>query len=365
MNKSYPSFFLGLFLFTSSIQAESLRFIADFVPKNKEIFKGTEIGGISGIHYNENSKTLLAISDDRSQNNPARFYEFELSLDNSSLKVTPKEVITLKNKDGKNFEKRTIDFEGISLINDQLYITSEGEMNRTPQINPEIYVFDMKGNFVKNLAIPEAFLFDPDKTDSRGVRNNLALESLSSLSNKNFFFIGNEEALIQDGSISTPNYQSQIRFVQYENGNATKQFAYELDKVEVPPVGGITAFETGVSDILLIDEKSFYSIERSYLPLAKKNIIKIFKVKITEETTDISSFQSLKNQKFKTLEKELLLNLEGLVQNLSKDHPRLDNIEAITYGPNLKNGNRTLILASDNNFSMFQKTVFYAFEIIP
>jgi hypothetical protein len=42
----------------------------------------------------------------------------------------------------------------------------------------------------------------------------------------------------------------------------------------------------------------------------------------------------------------------------------LDNIEAIAWGPVLANGNRSLILVSDNNFSRLQTTQFLALEVV-
>ena len=41
----------------------------------------------------------------------------------------------------------------------------------------------------------------------------------------------------------------------------------------------------------------------------------------------------------------------------------IDNIEGVTFGPNLPDGHRTLLFVSDNNFSLLQKTQFLLFEI--
>jgi glycerophosphoryl diester phosphodiesterase len=55
-------------------------------------------------------------------------------------------------------------------------------------------------------------------------------------------------------------------------------------------------------------------------------------------------------------QKTLLLDLTSL------DIP-IDNIEGITFGQNLPNGQRSLILVSDNNFSPTQFTQFLAFGV--
>jgi hypothetical protein len=44
---------------------------------------------------------------------------------------------------------------------------------------------------------------------------------------------------------------------------------------------------------------------------------------------------------------------------------KLDNIEGISWGPRLANGNRTLVLVADNNFADNQVTQFLAFEVRP
>jgi hypothetical protein len=53
---------------------------------------------------------------------------------------------------------------------------------------------------------------------------------------------------------------------------------------------------------------------------------------------------------------ELPIPLQGLL---------LDNIEAISWGTVLANGNRSLIPVSDNNFSRLQTTQFLALEVVP
>ncbi len=359
-----------LIIFTSlllsfSSQSMSLKFIGDQIYKTGDKFKETEVGGLSGLFYDHTRQVLLAISDDRSQKNSARFYEFDMTISDSKFLVTPKNVVILKNKDQKTFEKKTVDFEGLTLIGDTLYVSSEGDINRNPQINPELFSFDLQGNFKKSIDIPEKFLPNADKPDSRGVRNNLAFEVLASTPNSAHFFLGTEEALLQDGSITTPKFASKVRLIEFENNSAKREFAYELDKVQSESVAGLVAGETGLVDIALFDQTSFLSMERSYLPLAKKTIVKIFLCKITNNTTDIKNIESLKNQKINAIEKTLVLNLDDILPKLSKEHPILDNIEGIVIGPKLPNGNSTLVLVSDNNFSVFQKTVFYAFEIVP
>ncbi len=193
---------------------------------------------------------------------------------------------------------------------------------------------------------------------SYGARDNLNFESLSSTSGGKFFFLATEESLLQDGRISSHKTASIVRVVLYNNQKPIKEFGYSLETVPIISVGGLTVGETGLVDIAAIDENNFYSIERSYLPLAKKTIVRIFRNRSDEKTTDILSTDSIKKEIPTTITKTLIANFDDFTKNV-------DNIEGVCFGPNLSNGHQTLIFVSDNNFSKSQKTQFMAFEIIP
>ena len=72
----------------------------------------------------------------------------------------------------------------------------------------------------------------------------------------------------------------------------------------------------------------------------------------------MSGIAGLAGGNYTPMRKEYLLDLDAL-------GIRLDNIEALSFGRTLPGGNRTLVLASDNNFSTGQTTEFLAFEITP
>jgi len=60
-------------------------------------------------------------------------------------------------------------------------------------------------------------------------------------------------------------------------------------------------------------------------------------------------------------EKRLLLDFDDIVDKLTT--PKLDNFEGMVLGPRLPDGRRSLILASDDNFSSAQRTVFVALAL--
>lgn len=60
---------------------------------------------------------------------------------------------------------------------------------------------------------------------------------------------------------------------------------------------------------------------------------------------------------YKPASKSLLFNLDSLGRFV-------DNLEGITFGPILPNGNRSLILIADNNFQILEKSQVFLFEML-
>jgi hypothetical protein len=352
---------LSLLAFSfQSFAIEKLRLIAEQNMPTGEKFKETEIGGLSGIVYDAKKNRLLATSDDRSQVNDARFYEFEFKLNEKNFSVKLVDVVIVKDKDGKPFKKMTTDFEGISFWGDDILISSEGGINKMPPINPGVFRFSRDGKYKENLEVPEKFLVMKGFEMNSGARDNLAFEALSTTKDGKFVFVGMEESLVQDGRISSHIAGSTTRIILYNNLlKPIKEFGYTLEKVPSISVAGLIVGQTGLVDIAAIDENNFYSMERSYMPLARKTVIRIFSNHIDSETTDISQMDNILKKKINTITKTQLSNIEedmGI---------KPDNVEGLCFGPLLSNGHQTLIAVSDNNFSKNQKTEFLAFEIIP
>jgi len=75
------------------------------------------------------------------------------------------------------------------------------------------------------------------------------------------------------------------------------------------------------------------------------------------DATNIAGLASFKDAKFNPTKKKLLFNMDTLGMYIS-------NIEGVSFGPQLPNGNETLIFVADNNFKATEKTQFLLFEII-
>src|SRR6185436_18062742 len=96
-------------------------------------FQKTEVGGLSGITYDAKNQVYYAISDDRSQKAPARFYTLKIDLTSGKLKpeeVTFVGVTTLLDEKGKPFAPLSLDSEGIALSGESIFVASEGDVDR-------------------------------------------------------------------------------------------------------------------------------------------------------------------------------------------------------------------------------------------
>jgi hypothetical protein len=344
---------------SNSVEISGINFIGEATLAKGLTFQKTEVGGLSGITYDEKNDLYYAISDDRGKQAPARFYTFKIDLSNGSLKsggVVPVSVTMLLNDNGQNFPVAETDTEGIALTDkDTVFISSEGNTGKL--INPFIQEFSLfSGRKITTLPIPNKFL--PDKSEQKGIRDNLAFESLTITPNHKYLFTATENSLIQDGPAAKPNFGTSCRILQYNlfTHQAEKEYLYQTEPVA--PLFDITGkFTSGLPDLLALDNQGhFLSLERSFTGLGFA--VFLFQSSLAE-ADDIQNTNSLlvtNSQSLKPVTKKLLLDLRTL-------DVALDNIEGLTLGPWLPNGQRSLILVSDNNFNSIQRTQFLAFQL--
>jgi hypothetical protein len=341
-----------LFKSTSLLSAPSLEFINEISFKTGTKFEKTEIGGLSGLSFDPTSNNLIAVSDDRSKVAPARFYTFTVAYKDEKFTVTPSRVTFFGDANGKNFAEKTADFEGVtSLPSRELLVASEGDIRNG--LSPEILLFAADGKLTKKLEIPPTM--QPTfrgVNQLNGAQNNFALESITTVPGTYTFLTGTENNLIQDDN-------NVIRVSQFNipvTGNIpelTHEYLYDVDPESMS--------YNGLVEIVADSEKSFFSLERAYIPVARKTIVKIFHNEINGETSDVKGVPQIKRSaKHTFVRKTKVIDLEDLVSK--KQMLGLDNFEGMTFGPKIGN-DQTLVLVSDNNFSKTQKTTFLFFRI--
>jgi 3-phytase/alkaline phosphatase D len=320
-------------------------------------FAGTEVGGLSGITYDSRRGVYYALSDDRSEINPARYYEVDIDLADGSLDpgdVTFLGVTFLRDQSGSLFAENSLDPEGIHLARPgQLFISSEGNATASPPIDPFVNRFNLAGKQNRVLTVPDKFL--PDGNSTFGVRGNLAFESLTG--NSHSLYTATENALVQDGPVATLTNGSPSRMLEYDLGSKRpeREFVYMVSPIPAasnPP--GLFA-DNGLVELQTLDDRgTFLAMERSFA-VGVGNTVRLFEIS-TMGATDVSAHEALPAS-FEPMSKQFVADFE---LDLGVDP---DNLEGMTFGPTLPDGRILLIVVSDNNFNPAQTTQFVALAV--
>ncbi|MEZ4869068.1 MAG: esterase-like activity of phytase family protein [Caldilineaceae bacterium] len=330
------------------------------------VFADTELGGLSGLVYDAEHDLYYAISDDRSQRNPARFYTLTINLSDDHLDdgdVVFQGVTTLLDESGAPYAENGIDPEGIArTAAGRLFISSEGNVNAEPPLNPFIREYTTAGDYVADVALPAYYLPNADRTS--GIRNNLAFESLTVSLDQQYLWTAVEGALAQDGPIADLETGSLVRVLQIDlgSGEPAHEYVYTTDPIPQAPDPADGSADNGLVDLLPLDTSgTFLAMERAYAQGVGNNI-RLYQAQ-TNGARDVLGTESLLQTE---TEASLAIDLpvtKTLLANLGELGATLDNMEGMAYGPVLPDGRQTVILVSDNNFNEGQQTVFVALAL--
>jgi len=339
-----------------SLQAQVL----DVYRLPSQDFQGTTLGGLSALTYDREQDQFYALSDDRGRFGPSRFYTLSMgfSLDGTNQPrfdtVTVDQVFPLQDAEGDPYPQGALDPEGLALSpRNTLLISSEG--NRGKNSPPLVGEFDRdSGAMVRAFRLPERFLPDDAAVPTRGVRENLSLESLTinaapgraGMTEPFRLFTAAESSLVQDYN-EDPTQPLNTRFLHYLIGdNQSTLIAEHVYPLDLEPTGALL---NGLSELLVIDPAGhFLALERAFG-------LQGFRVRLyqlaTGGATDTSSILSLKGDLdgVSPIRKRLVLDLAD--QGID-----VDNLEGMTLGPRLPDGSQSLILVSDNNFEAERDT---------
>jgi hypothetical protein len=342
----------------------SLRYIGEQRIATGTLFEGVEFGGISGLDYDASTGRYYALADDRGgERGTPRFYTLSLDYDALGFNgVTIHDQRFMQRPDGTTFPatSRTVDPEGLRIApNGNLYWSSEGNWssNAAQRFQPFVREMGTDGVFVREFDTPAQFDYVDNATT--GGRNNKLFEALAVTPNGTVV-TANEDALVQDGPITSLVNGSVVRVMTMDpaTGLPLAQYAYELPPIPkaptVPPPNNFA--DNGLPELLALSDTEFLAVERGFAN-GVGNTIRLV-LTSTAGATDVSNMASLVGASYVPMSKELIIDLDSLGITL-------DNSEALSFGLTLTNGNRTLVLASDNNFNATQFTQFLAFEVTP
>ncbi|WP_084226877.1 esterase-like activity of phytase family protein [Nitrosospira sp. NpAV] len=362
----------------------SLNYIGQQIVPNKTSFLRTTVGGLSSLDYNPLTDRYLAISDDRSKTNPARFYELSLDLAQFQRSPTPgmagvafHDVTTIQQPGGGAFKSNAVDPEGLRLdtVRNKIYWSNEGQRGILGFHNPTVREMNPDGSHSRDFEVPAYYhpvgsnmgLFPGD----RGIYNNLAFESLAISVDGDTLYTATENGLIQDTPPSNIVTGSRSRILSFDiaSGKPGAEYIYDVEPVVFAPASLIGLATNGLTDFVAIGDRQFITIERSFTLGAATpgNTATGYTVRLyyadARNATDISGMRSIAGKSIQPVRKTLLLDLSDL-RNTDGSALAIGNIEGITLGPRF-NGKRTLVLVADNNFTRNQLTQFVALEIVP
>jgi hypothetical protein len=322
---------------------------------------GLRFGGVSSLATVPGSHDLIGVSDDHSG---SRAYRFSVSGSDASFQVTPTDVIALERpSDGEPL----VDPEGLFVTRDgHLIVSCEGLGLREPRVPPSIVEFGVHGEYVQRLAVPDRFVPNPTGPQTKGVRSNSGFEALTLTPDGSRLFTASENALVQDGDVTTLEHGTMTRLLEYRRHKDTyvphKEFMYPMDPVFKPP------FEVGLAvhglvELIALGGSRLLAMERTYVAETGGtgrgvNKIRLFRIDLAG-ASDVSTVESLKDVTgLVPVAKTPFLDLSDLA-GLSPDlASTLDNFEGMTFGPPLPDGRPSLVLVSDDNFNPKQRTWF-------
>lgn len=338
----------------------SLELLGQSVVPGTTQIDGVPLGGLSGLTFDALTGRYLALSDDRSEDGPARFYRLAIDLPAAGSSaaarpaplVTVEAAVTLLGPGGAPFGRRKLDPEGIAIggaggpAQERIYVSSEGEAK--VGLAPFVDEFDLAGRFLRELPLPARYR--PAVGVAVGVRNNLGFEALSLTPDGRYLVAGTENGLAQESPAAAPGVPSRTRLLRWdlERGGAPEEFLYVVEAVSVTPPAPADVIVNGLVEAIALDRDELLTLERQWVPGVGVEM-KLFAVSLAG-VPNVAAVDPPESLSLATAKKTLLLNFADLGLPL-------DNFEGMTLGPPLPDGRRPLVIVSDDNFNPdLQKT---------
>ena len=312
------------------------------IPFNTNV-DGLTVGGLSDLVRVEGD-TWRAIVDNQGDT-PARVFELRFRVTESgaaplagdSPEDVPRSALRLAGLNG-----RTFDGEGLAL-------TPRGTLLVSSETEPSIREVSAAGETLRSLPVPDLFL--SDRVAGRGARINAGFEALAMSPDGRTLWTGNETALAQDAPDEARFATHPVRLLRYDSRSDSytpaAQYVYVLDPIERRGSG---FHVRGLVDLLILPEGGLLALEREFVEGVGMEV-QLFHVSIAG-ATEVSGMDSLAGQRYRPVRKTLLHSFESP-----------GNLEGIAFGPDLPDGDRTLVLVSDDNFHPFQQTQIVALRL--
>ena len=317
-----------------------------------QLTDSVRFGSLSGLVFDARSGEWVAAIDERER---SRVAWVSINFTAGQLEVSPLRMTALRAAKGVPDRIATeSDLEAIAALPDGSFmLVEEGHRKANGEIwQPALLHMTRDGIVTRVFGFPEPFRITGD--GKRGVRENQGFESLTRTP-AGRVITGLEQPLIENGS-TTFDRPGEGRLVEFEprgrDWRPGRQWRYEISPT--PKIEGFPELcsdgENGLVELLATSDTTLISMERACLREAAGanaiNAVRLFAVELTANEA----------------KKTLLLDLSDLLPRLSADLVRLENFEALAFGP-LISGARSLLVVSDDNFRATQRTSFLLFGL--
>lgn len=312
------------------------------------------VNGMSGITYMGSSGNgqhqFAAVQDNGGQ---LVSFDVEFATNGSVNSAVANEGLSLS---------PSFDFEGLAYTSpyrNSVFVSEES--------TPTVREFDLAtGNQLQSLAVPTVF---------SNTRGNRGFESLTLSYDGKSMWTANEEALTIDGPASSLSASTVVRLQRMDvisnSVMATEQFAYMVAPIHT---GTQTNSRTrsGLVDLVALPDGSLLTLERSLAITGSffgQEIYgyenRIYQVDTSSATDlNVSMFDTgLQGESFTPASKTLLWSGQTGMAPLGAG----ENMEGLTFGPRLANGNWSLLGVVDNGGSTdpLSSNTVVAFELTP
>lgn len=332
------------------LRSPLLTWIGEFTRPSGHVYPqlsdSAKFGSISGLAPDERSQRWVAAIDDRED---SRLAWLTVTYDAGGVGVTPHGMTLLKPGPGvPDRVARQADLEAIVALSDGTFLVAEeGHLRDGEAWQPALLRVDREGLVSAVIDFPKEFHITGD--NETGLRDNQGIEGLA-VTPSGRVIAGLEQPLLQDGAV-TFERGAPGRLIEFKPSGSSftagRQWRYMISPT--PRIEGFGEIcddgENGLSELLALGETRLIAMERAcvYDRAGDRyaNSVQLFIV-------DLIGGEARKRE---------LLNFGALVDRLSPALSRLENFEALTFGPVI-NGVSTLLIASDDNFRKTQKTSF-------
>ncbi len=345
-----------------------LDFLADFNFPRGSRFADEELGGISAVVYDAASGNWLALSDAKSR---SRLFTLAMTFADGELSVEPVEATFFVEKGGESFGDNVLDPEGLVATPwGTLLVSTEADLRPEPVEQAKLLEFDRSGRLVRTFALPQKFVVEGEPPD-KGVRHNRGFESLTLAHDGLRLYVGTESPLLQDGPEASFDRPGFSRIVEYEVSGRelvrSGEYVYPIGPLAPVEGFGDADVFTGLVELIALSDTRLLALERDYIREKEGDRRSVTRARIfvvdLEDASDVAPLSTLQDGDWRPAQKELLLDLDDIVPELSPGYQSLDNFEAMGLGPALPDGGRSLLLVSDDNFQDSQRTAFLLFRL--